>query len=58
MSRASERLEIHNKHLQSSNMAATSNFYSIVAGVGAGTGTIYPDAIPRLKLICCKQDVL
>jgi len=41
MSTASQRLTIHRNHLQptqSETMAASSNFYSVVAGVGAGTG--------------------
>jgi hypothetical protein len=40
MSRASERLSATTNHLhsQAPNMAAANNFYSIVAGVGAGTG--------------------
>jgi len=39
MSTASQRLTTLRNHLQLPNMAAASNFYSIVAGVGAGTGT-------------------
>jgi hypothetical protein len=38
MCKASKRLATHTNHLQSINMAAANNFYSIVAGVGAGTG--------------------
>lgn len=38
MSTAAQRLILTSNHLQSQNMAAASNFYSVVAGVGAGTG--------------------
>jgi hypothetical protein len=38
MSTASERLTVHCNHLQNNNMAAASNYFSVVAGVGAGTG--------------------
>jgi hypothetical protein len=39
MSRVPQRLFSFSKHLRFSNMAAAANnFYSIVAGVGAGTG--------------------
>jgi hypothetical protein len=38
MSTASQRLTTTRSHLRLPNMAAASNFYSIVAGVGAGTG--------------------
>jgi len=38
MPTASKRLQLHRQHLRSANMAAASNFFSIVAGVGAGTG--------------------
>jgi hypothetical protein len=42
MSTSSERLATFKNHLGSYNMAAASNFFSIVAGVGAGTGTYSP----------------
>lgn len=45
MSTASGRLISISNHLQSSNMAAASNFYSIIAGVGAGTGQLHPKSM-------------
>ena len=38
MSITSERLASYRHHLEFKNMAAANNFFSIVAGVGAGTG--------------------
>jgi hypothetical protein len=40
MSQASHRVNLYRNHL---NMAPSSKFFAIIAGVGAGTGTyIYP----------------
>jgi len=38
MSTAFQRLQAQINHLRSENMVAANNFYSIIAGVGAGTG--------------------
>lgn len=51
MQSSSERLENLAKQLLFYNMAAASSFYSVVAGVGAGTG-MEPANFPRSVLLC------